>query len=231
MRIVGVVVLPRFARGSFAPTGLGTGAVVSADVLTEPNTSSGCAGPLCYNFFLLRYRPGTDTAAQDAGLTKELRASGCPVGSCDTTGDQRPDQIRNYASVRDVPLVLGTVLAVLAVATIAHVLLTGVRRRRRDLAVLKTLGLTRAQLLRLVAWQATALAAAALLAGLPLGVIAGREAWTFFANAAGVAPQPNVPLPLILLAVPITLLLANLIATWPGWNAARVRPAVALRTE
>jgi hypothetical protein len=205
--------------------------VVTASVLTEPNTSSGCTGPVCYNFFLLRYRPGSDMAAQDAGLTQALRASGCPIGSCDTTGDQRPDQIRNYASVRDVPLLLGGVLAVLAVATLAHVLLTSVRRRRRDLAVLKTLGLTRTQVQRLVGWQATALAAAALLAGLPLGVIAGRQAWVFFANGAGLAPRPDVPLPLILLAVPVTLLLANLIATWPGWTAARVHPAVALRAE
>jgi ABC-type antimicrobial peptide transport system permease subunit len=231
MKIVGVVVLPRFARGTFAPTGLGTGAVVTASVLSEPNQSSGCTGPLCYNFFLLRYHPGTDMAAQDAGLTRMLRASGCPIGSCATTADQRPNEIRNYASVRDVPLILGAVLAVLAVATLAHVLLTSVRRRRHDLAVLKTLGLTRAQVLRLVAWQATALAAAALLAGLPLGVIAGRQAWAFFANTAGVAPAPDVPLPLILLAVPVTLLLANLIATWPAWTAARVHPAVALRTE
>ena len=231
MRVVGVVVLPKFARGTFAPTGLGAGAVVAASVLSEPNLTTHCTGPLCYNFFLLRYRPGTEQAAQNDGLTKALRAAGCPIGSCLTTGDQRPTEIRNYASVRDVPLVLGAVLAVLAVATLAHVLLSSVRRRRRDLAVLKTLGLTRAQVLRLVSWQATALAAAALLAGLPLGVIAGRLAWSFFANAAGVAPQPDVPLPLILLAVPVTLLLANLIATWPAWTAARVHPAIALRTE
>lgn len=231
MRITGVVVLPRFARGSFAPTGLGTGAVVTTSVLTEPDPATGCQGTLCYNFFLLRYRPGTGQAAQNAGLTKALRAAGCPVGSCLTSADQRPAEIRNYASVRDVPLVLGAVLAVLAVATFAHVLLTSVRRRRRDLAMLKTLGLTRAQVLRLVAWQATALAAVALLAGLPLGVIAGRLAWGFFATTAGVAPTPDVPLPLILLAIPATLLLANLIATWPGWAAARVHPAVALRTE
>jgi ABC-type antimicrobial peptide transport system permease subunit len=231
MRIVGVVVLPKFARGTFEPTGLGAGAVVTTSVLTEPNRSSGCAGPLCYNFFLLRYRPGTDQAAQNAGLTKALRAAGCPIGSCSTTADQRPTEIRNYASVRGVPLVLGAVLAVLAIATLAHVLLSSVRRRRRDLAVLKTLGLTRTQVLRLVSWQATALAAVALLAGLPLGVIAGRQAWAFFANAAGVSAQPDVPLPLILLAIPATLLLANLIATWPAWTAARVHPAIALRTE
>jgi ABC-type lipoprotein release transport system permease subunit len=67
--------------------------------------------------------------------------------------------------VRDTPLVLGAVLALLAVGTLAHVLLTGVQRRRRDLAVLKTLGLLRSQLLRVVCWQASALAVVALLAG------------------------------------------------------------------
>ena len=158
-------------------------------MLSEPDPTTDCQGPLCYNFFLLRYRPGTDMAAQAAGLTKALRASGCPVGSCATTGDQRPAEIRNYASVRDVPLVLGSVLAVLAVATLAHVLLTSVRRRRRDLAVLKTLGLTRVQVLRLVGWQASALAAVALLAGLPLGVIAGRQAWAFFGTRPASRPS------------------------------------------
>lgn len=231
MRVVGVVVLPRFARGSFAPTGLGAGAVVPASVLTEPNRSSGCAGPLCYNFFLLRYQPGTDPAVQDARMTALLRAQHCPIDSCATTGDQRPAAILNYATVRDVPLVLGAVLAVLALCTLAHVLLTSVRRRRRDLAVLKTLGLTRPEVLRLVAWQATALAAAALLVGVPLGVIAGRQAWAFFANAAGVAPRPDVPLSLVLLAVPVTLLLANVIAALPGWTAAQLRPAAVLHAE
>jgi ABC-type lipoprotein release transport system permease subunit len=164
-------------------------------------------------------------------MTAILRANRCPITSCATTGDQRPAEVLNYASVRDVPLLLGAVLAVLAVGTLAHVLLTGVRRRRRDLAVLKTLGLTRPDVLRLVAWQATALAGAALLTGVPLGVIAGRAAWAFFASGTGVDPRPDVPLPLVLLAVPVTLLLANAIAALPGWTAARLRPARVLRAE
>jgi ABC-type lipoprotein release transport system permease subunit len=111
------------------------------------------------------------------------------------------------------------------------VLLTGVRRRRRDLAVLKTLGLARSQLLRVVAWEASAFAATALAIGVPLGVLAGRWAWTFFARAAGVSGEADVPVTLVLLAIPVTLVLANLIAAGPGWDAARVRPAAALRAE
>jgi ABC-type antimicrobial peptide transport system permease subunit len=111
------------------------------------------------------------------------------------------------------------------------VLLTGVRRRRRDLAVLKTLGLSRGQVLRLVAWQAGAFGCVALLAGLPLGVLAGRQAWAAFANAAGIVPAPDIPMALILLTIPVTLLIAVLIALWPGWRAARLRPAAVLWTE
>jgi hypothetical protein len=37
--------------------------------------------------------------------------------------------------------------------------------------------------------------------------------------------------PLVLAAVPVTLVLANLIAAGPGWDAARLRPATVLRTE
>jgi ABC-type lipoprotein release transport system permease subunit len=33
------------------------------------------------------------------------------------------------------------------------------------------------------------------------------------------------------LAIPVTLLIANLSAAWPGWTAARLRPALVLRTE
>jgi ABC-type antimicrobial peptide transport system permease subunit len=111
------------------------------------------------------------------------------------------------------------------------VLLTGVRRRRRDLAVLKALGLTRAQLQGAVAWEATALAAVALLAGVPAGIIAGRLAWAAFAAEAGVAAGATFDLALVLLTIPATLLLANVIAAWPGRTAARLRPAAVLRAE
>ena len=239
MRIVGVAVLPAFSRGSFSPTGLGTGAVLPASVL-----SAGRWRPPDRLAVLRRARPATTSscsgtgqapnlAAAAAKITGVLQASGCPVGSCiiAPVADQRPGDIKNYASIRDTPLALAVVLAVLAVGTLAHVLLTGVRRRRRDLALLKTLGFTRRQVLGTVAWEASAFAAVALLVGLPLGVIAGRWAWAVFASAAGVSTAATVPLATVLLAIPATLLAANLIAAAPGWEAARLRPALVLRTE
>jgi hypothetical protein len=235
MRIVGVVVLPNFGRGTFTPTDLGNGAVLTAAVLSErsaPNNETLCTtSATCYNFFLLRYRPGTDVAAVAARLTAAAQAAGCPPGQCPVISEQRPSDIEDYASVRDTPLVLAAVLIVLAVGTLAYVLLTTVRRRRRDLAVLKVLGLTRPQVRGVVAWQASTFAAVALLLGLPLGVLAGRLAWAVFAHDAGVSPAPDVPLDWVLLAIPATVALANLIAAWPGRRAARLRPAAVLRAE
>src|SRR5271165_6405793 len=71
MRIVGEAVFPSFGRGSFTPTDLGTGAIVSASVLSEPFAPTHCTThETCYNFFLLRYRPGTDLNAATAPLNR-----------------------------------------------------------------------------------------------------------------------------------------------------------------
>jgi putative ABC transport system permease protein len=232
MRVVGEAVFPSFGLQGLAATDLGSGALVSASLLSYPTPVTGCsASETCYSFFLLRYHPGTNLNAAAAQLAAAVTAAGCPLLVCSVVGDQRPGDIQDYAGVRDTPLVLGAVLALLAVGTLAHVLLTGVRRRRRDLAVLKTLGLTRLQLLRVVSWQASALATAALVVGLPLGILIGRWSWNLFAGSAGVAPGAEVPVQLVLVAIPAVLVLANLIAAGPGWAAARLRPALVLRSE
>jgi hypothetical protein len=231
MRVVGSAVFAAFSVGGSSATDLGTGAVVSASALSQPNPPFCARRATCYNFFLLRYEPGTDPLAAAARLNAAAARAGCPPGLCVVTTDQRPSDIQDYTGVRDTPLILGAVLALLAVGTLAHVLLTGVRRRRRDLAVLKTLGLLRSQLLRVVTWQACALAAAALLAGLPAGLLAGRWAWALFARSVGVAGTADVPLPIVLLVIPVTLLAASLLAAGPGWAAARIRPALILHAE
>jgi hypothetical protein len=231
MRIVGSAVFAAFHVGGNTPTDLGTGAVVAASVLSQPNPPFCARGVTCYNFFLLRYRPGTNLRLAAAQVKRAARRNHCPPGLCVVKTDQRPSDIQNFTGVRDTPLALGAVLVLLAVGTLAHVLVTGVRRRRRDLAVLKTLGLLRSQLVRLVSWEVTALAAAALLVGLPLGLLAGRWAWLLFAGSAGVGSQADVPVSLVLLVVPVTIILAVLLAAAPGWTAARISPATVLRAE
>src|SRR5205823_8599150 len=113
---------------------------------------------------------------------------------CGVDARQRPVDILNYARIQGTPLALAGLLALLALATVAHLLVTSTRRRRRDLAVLKTLGFVRRQVSAAVAWQATTLVLLALIVGLPVCVAAGRWVWQLFAGQLGVPTDPRVPL-------------------------------------
>jgi len=231
LRITGVATFPLFSQATAAPTDLGTGAAVAARLLSVPNPPACRGTATCYNFALIRYRPGISWPAATSQLAATVTRAGCPPGICLLASDQRPADIRDYTAVRDAPLALAVLLALLAAGTLAHVLVTSVRRRRRDLAILKVLGLFGSQLRLVVGWQATALAATALLIGLPLGLLSGHWAWVVFATSLGVGSTAVIPVPLVLLAIPATWLLALLAAALPSRAAARISPAAALRAE
>src|SRR5206468_3082553 len=108
---------------------------------------------------------------------------------------------------------------------------TSVRRRRRELALLKTIGFGRRQVGATIAWQATTLAAVGLVVGIPVGLLVGRAVWRSVADGLGVATGATTPTVGLILTVLAALALANLIAFFPARNAARTRPAIALRSE
>ena len=124
---------------------------------------------------------------------------------------------------------LGGFLAVLAVGAVGHALVTAVRRRRRELAVLRTL--TGRQSRMVVATQASVLAVIGLAFGIPLGLAIGRAVWRVVANFTPLAYHPPFAGWALVLIAPVTLLAANLLAVWPGHRAARLRPGHILRDE
>jgi hypothetical protein len=69
------------------------------------------------------------------------------------------------------------------------------------------------------------------LAGIPVGIVTGRWAWTSFANAIGVVPAPVVPELSLVLGVGALITAANLLAAAPAHVAARIPAAVTLRAE
>jgi ABC-type lipoprotein release transport system permease subunit len=144
---------------------------------------------------------------------------------------ERPTDLINFGQVQNLPLLLAGLVAVLAAATLAHTLVTSIRRRRRDLAILKMLGFVPAQVRWAVAWQATTFVSVALLIGLPLGIAVGRTIWSVFAHQLGTLAEPVTPSWQILLTIPSAVVLANLIAVVPAVMAGRMKPAPALRAE
>ena len=106
-----------------------------------------------------------------------------------------------------------------------------IRRRRRDLAILKTLGFVGGQVRATVAWLAVAIVAPALLLGVPAGIGAGRWGWRLFAQYLAVVPEPIAPVLGTLVVVVAVVAVTSFIAAVPAQMAARVRPARFLRTE
>jgi ABC-type antimicrobial peptide transport system permease subunit len=149
----------------------------------------------------------------------------------DLMGYQQPGEVLNVRQVDQLPLILAVLMGVLAAGVLAHVLLTGTRARRRDLAILVTFGFVRRQIRGAVAIQATTLALIAAVIGLPLGVVLGRVIWRGYATSIGVVPEPSVPVAWLMAVALVTLIVANLIAAFPARAAARTRPALVLRSE
>jgi ABC-type lipoprotein release transport system permease subunit len=144
---------------------------------------------------------------------------------------QRPAEIVNYRSMGTMPAILAGGVAAGAVAALGLALVASVRRRRRDLALLKTLGFTRRQLAATLAWQSTVVAVMGLVVGIPLGIAVGRWLWIAFASELSAVPYPVVPAGEVALAAVAALALANLVAALPGRSAARTPAALLLRAE
>jgi hypothetical protein len=219
MRIVGrVLVDPIIINGEIT---LGDGAVMPLTNLRSfvpPGEEEGAV-----NVFLVGFRPGADRAAALASLRRDFPGT--------VLTPYPPAEVENLRRIDSLPYVLAGLLGLLAATTIAHALVTSVRRRRHDLAILKTLGFVRGQVSATVAWQASTLAVVAVIIGLIAGIAGGRWLWIFYATRLGVRPQPVLPTLILALIVPGTLALANLIAAVPARSAARTQPALVLRTE
>jgi hypothetical protein len=191
-------------------------ALVTGAGLSRVARSDGFSG------VLVRWAPGVDAAS----ALRDLREEDAFV-----EGPTTPTQLANLERVDRFPTALAVFFAILGTAAIAHALVTGIRRRGREFAVLKTLGFERGQVAATIAWQSCALAAAALLIGVPAGFIAGRWVWFLLADGLGISPSFSAPVGVLVLVAPGVLLLANAIAFVPGRIAAHTRPAVALRAE
>ena len=142
-----------------------------------------------------------------------------------------PTTVVDLGKLGTLPLALGVFFALLACAAVGHALVTSVRRRRTDFAVLRSVGFTKRQSRLSIAWQATLLAAVGVVIGVPLGVAVGRSVWRWLAHEFPVLYVPPMALVAILLIVPLALLIANLIAAAPAHQATRVRPAETLRAD
>ena len=153
------------------------------------------------------------------------------AGSFYTLPPQLGAPVRNTSQMGSQPLTLAICVAAAAILALALTILASVRERRRDLALLKALGLRPRQLRAVVGWQTTTILVIAAAVGVPLGIAVGNWAWTTFADSIGVVAFSVVPATALLGGIAALLVAGNLLALWPAQLAARVAPAATFRTE
>jgi hypothetical protein len=214
-RIVGQTVMP----GLSDPAPFGDTAVFTAAGLARLGDANGG-----WNF-VIRFTPGVDRVR----AVHRLRTIGGQDG--EPLAPTVPIEVDRVRRIDGLPIALAVFVASVALVAVGFALVTAVRRRRRDLAVFKTLGFDRRQVRMTVAWHATTIAAIGLLVGIPLGLALGRVVWRLVADELGVAGTPTWPVRAIVSLVPAALLAVNLIAAIPARRAAGTRPAVVLRSE
>jgi hypothetical protein len=220
LKIVGTATLPSYGVAGTLHTEMGVGAVlpyqlIPGAVASEPND------------IYVTLRPGASRAAALQVLQRVVPAA----NGGQVIGVQRPAEIVNYRSMGATPAFLGAALAAGATAALALTLFASVRRRRRDLALLKTIGFTRRQLAAAVAWQSSIAVAIGAVVGVPLGIALGRFLWDLFAREISVVPEPTVPGPAVVLIAVGALALANVVAAVPARMAGRTPTALLLRAE
>lgn len=205
-RVTGIAVVPSVE----GIDGVGQDAVVTMEGLRrlEPGAVPVAAG--------IRLRPG---APPDTSERLALGQADAPI------------VIGNLARIRTVPFLVAGLVALLASLTLLHVVLTSVRNRRRDIAVLRSLGADRAWVARTMHWQATTFCLVPLLLGILVGVSAGRVVFQAFVDRIGAVPNASYPFALLAMVMVGFLVLANSLATLPARRARRLQPAPLLATE
>jgi hypothetical protein len=232
MLVAGTATMPAIGVGHGSHPSLGGGAVLPAGALPPSllDRNTGRPGP---NTILVRFRPGTDHAAAVRRIEQiGHRLDHLPASEgVQVLPVQHPAEIVNYRTMGTAPLVLAGTLAGGAVVALALSLAASTRRRSRELALLKTLGFVRGQVVAAVIWQSAVTVVIGSVIGIPLGIVAGRLLWIRFARQLYVVPQPTISLVTVVVVALGALALAGLTAIAPGWRAARMHVATVLRGE
>jgi hypothetical protein len=242
--IVGSATFPAVGYTSFVSdhTSMGIGALIPVGVIPAAfkkvlhSPDNNLNGP---EMAFVRLKPGVSAAAGRANLqrvaayaNKVFAADPHGAGNFVTVlGVQRPAQIVNYRSIGSTPVILALGAAIGSIFALGLTLFASVRRRRRDLALLKALGFSQRQLAGSVAWQAAIIALFGVIIGIPIGILVGRELWVLFAKSLNAVPLATVPVETVVLTGLGALIFAVVVSAIPGRSAARTSTALVLRSE
>ena len=196
------------------------------EVLSNWQTLALVAPTMRASLYDINLKPGTDLDA----YVKAVQAG--DSGLQETSGQEAGSFVAIVlATVVLLTLMLGTVAAL----GVFNTVVLNTRERRRDLGMLKSIGMTPSQVTLMVVTSMTALGAIGGLLGIPLGIVAHRLVVPAMANGAQVAMPAFMldvyPLSLLALLILAGILISAAGAYIPARSAAHTTIAEVLHNE
>jgi hypothetical protein len=239
--VVGTVTLPSFGQSTADHVSLGRGAMLpEATLLAASGAAASGKSPNAAQ--LAQVLPSTlaidltagTSAVQRAALVRHITSANPDItrtpGGTYELRHALAGAIVNARQLSGQPLALAFGLAAAAVLSLALTVLGLVRRRRRELALLKALGMTRGQVRAVIAWQTGLTLLITVAVGGPLGILGGRWAWRGFAGSLGAVPVTQVPVAGIAAGLAAIVAAGLLLGCVPAAAATRT-PAGLLRED
>ena len=215
LRVVGLAVVPGVEGGD----GIGEGGVVDAETFRslDPDREFG------FSVTAMRVRDEAHAEATAARLSEDL---GIAVGFVDSSA-----VIVNLDRVRSAPRVVAALLAALTLISLVNLILITIRRRGREVAVLRSLGADRRWVAGVGHWHALAFVAAVAALAVPVGVVVGRLVFRVLTASVGTSDDTVVPVVGLLVGIGVLLVVADVVAVVALWRSRRGSIARRLAVE
>lgn len=179
--------------------------------------------------FTLKLAPDADLATVKQAI--EERYGQSRHVQVETTEDfrVRVRELTNRAfGLLDVLANIGVVVAALGVI---NTMMMNVMERQREIGSLRSIGMTRAQVIRMILAEAGAMGAAGAIFGIGFGFLLARVLVEGMRQLSGYRLTFEMPLSAVLNGVVIALWVSQVAALYPAWRASRVNIVEAIKHE
>jgi hypothetical protein len=139
--------------------------------------------------------------------------------------------LRNLHRLRGLPWALVGMLLILALGVTLHALVSAVRHRRPELAVLRALGFTSRATQASLLWQTAALSLVGALLGTVAGLVVGRVGWHALATTNGIDVPTEFPEAGIVVIGVLAVIVPVGLVVVPAVRESRRRVGEVLRVE
>jgi putative ABC transport system permease protein len=169
---------------------------------------------------------GADKAEVLKKVQKELKQEGLRAG------DVRPLKYKIETEFHKIVLMISTVaFAAMGIASlgVTNTIMASVRSRRWQFGILRSVGVTRGSLLRLVVAEAALLGIIACAMGVGAGMLMGVDAHALSVNITGYDPPVVVPWPIVGVGVVVVIVISLAASIGPAVQVAFAEPLALLQ--